>query len=121
MSRLQLSINVSDLGAAVAFYAWLPGAQSAKLRAGYANFAIDDPPLKLVLSSPGTGPGGTINHLGVARSSRAGRRASSVGRTPAWMSSRTTREPTFPVGVVTTTFTNLAYHQAPTIQPDQAR
>jgi hypothetical protein len=41
------------------------GAAPAKLRPGYAKFALDDPPLKLVLNSPGTGPGGTINHLGV--------------------------------------------------------
>jgi catechol 2,3-dioxygenase-like lactoylglutathione lyase family enzyme len=65
MSRVQLSINVTDLGAAVAFYSRLFGIAPAKLRRGYANFAIDDPPLKLVLNSPGNGPGGTINHLGV--------------------------------------------------------
>jgi catechol 2,3-dioxygenase-like lactoylglutathione lyase family enzyme len=65
MSRVQLSINVSDLDAAVAFYSRLFGAGPAKLRPGYANFAIDDPPLKLVLNCPGNGPGGTINHLGV--------------------------------------------------------
>ena len=41
------------------------GRHPAKLRPGYANFAIEDPPLKLVLNSPGNGPGGTINHLGV--------------------------------------------------------
>jgi catechol 2,3-dioxygenase-like lactoylglutathione lyase family enzyme len=65
MPRLQLSINVSDFDAAVEFYSRLFGAEPAKLRPGYANFAIDDPPLKLVLNSPGNGPGGTINHLGV--------------------------------------------------------
>ena len=65
MSRVQLSINVSDFDAAVAFYSKLFGAEPDKLRPGYANFAIDDPPLKLVLNSPGNGPGGTINHLGV--------------------------------------------------------
>ena len=65
MSRVQLSINVSDFDAAVAFYSTLFGAPPAKLRPGYANFAIEDPPLKLVLNSPGNGPGGTINHLGV--------------------------------------------------------
>jgi catechol 2,3-dioxygenase-like lactoylglutathione lyase family enzyme len=65
MSRVQLSINVSNLDAAVAFYSRLFGAEPAKLRPGYANFAIDDPPLKLVLNSPGNGLGGTINHLGV--------------------------------------------------------
>jgi catechol 2,3-dioxygenase-like lactoylglutathione lyase family enzyme len=65
MSRVQLSINVSDFDAAVAFYSRLFGTAPAKLRPGYANLAIDDPPLKLVLNSPGNGPGGTINHLGV--------------------------------------------------------
>jgi catechol 2,3-dioxygenase-like lactoylglutathione lyase family enzyme len=65
MSRLQLSINVSDFDAAVAFYTRLFATPPAKLRPGYANFALDDPPLKLVLNSPGNGPGGTINHLGV--------------------------------------------------------
>jgi catechol 2,3-dioxygenase-like lactoylglutathione lyase family enzyme len=68
MSRVQLPINVSDYDAAVAFYSRLFGAP-AKLRPGYANFAVDDPPLKLVLNSPGNGPGGTINHLGVEVSS----------------------------------------------------
>jgi len=56
MSRIQLSINISDFAAAVTFYSRLLGAQPAKLRPGYANFAIDDPPLKLVLNSPGNGP-----------------------------------------------------------------
>lgn len=65
MSRVQLSINVSDFDAAVAFYSRLFGTAPAKLRPGYANFAIDDPPLKLVLNAPRNGPGGTINHLGV--------------------------------------------------------
>ena len=65
MSRVQLSINVSDFDAAVAFYSRLFGVAPVKLRPGYANFAIADPPLKLVLNSPGNGPGGTINHLGV--------------------------------------------------------
>ena len=65
MSRVQLSLNVSDLDAAVAFYTRLLGVPPAKLRPGYANFAVDDPPLKLVLNAPGNGPAGTINHLGV--------------------------------------------------------
>jgi catechol 2,3-dioxygenase-like lactoylglutathione lyase family enzyme len=64
MSRTQLSLNVTDFGAAVAFYSRLFGTAPANLRPGYANFAIDDPPLKLVLNAPGNGPGGTINHLG---------------------------------------------------------
>jgi catechol 2,3-dioxygenase-like lactoylglutathione lyase family enzyme len=69
MSRVQLSINVSDFDAAVAFYSRLFGTAPARLRPGYANFAVDDPPLKLVLNSPGNGPAGTINHLGVEVSS----------------------------------------------------
>ncbi len=71
MSRVQLSINVSDFDAAVEFYSRLFGAPPAKLRPGYANFALDDPPLKLVLNSPGNGAGGTINHLGVEVGSAA--------------------------------------------------
>jgi hypothetical protein len=55
----------------VAFYSRLFGTAPAKLRPGYANFAIDDPPLKLVLNSPGNGPRGTINHLGPARPATA--------------------------------------------------
>src|ERR1700741_1617580 len=64
MSRVQLALNVSDLDDAVAFYSKLFGATPAKLRPGYANFAIADPPLKLVLIQ-GDGQGGTLNHLGV--------------------------------------------------------
>jgi catechol 2,3-dioxygenase-like lactoylglutathione lyase family enzyme len=84
MSRVQLSINVSDLGAAVAFYSRLLGAAPAKLRPGYANCAVGDPPLKLVLNCPGNGPGGTINHLGVevgstAEVNRAGTRLEAAG------------------------------------------
>lgn len=71
MSRVQLSLNVSDLQAAVAFYTRLLGAPPAKLRPGYANFAVTDPPLKLVLNAPGNGRPGTINHLGVEVSSTA--------------------------------------------------
>jgi catechol 2,3-dioxygenase-like lactoylglutathione lyase family enzyme len=64
MSRLQLALNVDDLDQSVAFYSKLFGAQPAKVHPGYANFAIADPPLKLVLiENPGTG--GSINHLGV--------------------------------------------------------
>ena len=65
MSRVQLSLNVNDLDAAVAFYTRLLGTEPAKLRPGYANFAVGDPPLKLVLNVPGNGPAGAINHLGV--------------------------------------------------------
>ena len=64
MSRVQLALNVDDLGQAVSFYSKLFGTAPAKLKEGYANFAITEPPLKLVLfENPGAG--GTINHLGV--------------------------------------------------------
>jgi catechol 2,3-dioxygenase-like lactoylglutathione lyase family enzyme len=64
VSRIQLALNVDDVEAATAFYATLFGTQPAKTRPGYANFAIADPPLKLVLLQ-NPGKGGTINHLGV--------------------------------------------------------
>src|SRR5215831_7082095 len=49
MSRVQLALRVSDLDKSVTFYSKLFGAEPAKRRPGYANFAIDEPPLKLVL------------------------------------------------------------------------
>ena len=64
MTRIQLALNVSDLEAAVAFYSRLFDAPPAKRRPGYANFAIEEPPLKLVLVE-GHGEPGTLNHLGV--------------------------------------------------------
>jgi catechol 2,3-dioxygenase-like lactoylglutathione lyase family enzyme len=64
MSRVQLALNVEDLDEAVTFYSKLFNAEPAKVKPGYANFAITEPPLKLVLlENPGNG--GTINHLGV--------------------------------------------------------
>jgi catechol 2,3-dioxygenase-like lactoylglutathione lyase family enzyme len=63
-SRLQLALNVTDIDQAVAFYAKLFGAGPAKVRPGYANFAIAEPPLKLVLLE-NPGQGGSLNHLGV--------------------------------------------------------
>ncbi|MBU3706300.1 MAG: glyoxalase/bleomycin resistance/dioxygenase family protein [Mycobacterium sp.] len=64
MSRVQLALNVEDLDAAISFYSKLFGVGPAKVKPGYANFAIVEPPLKLVLfHSPGSG--GSINHLGV--------------------------------------------------------
>jgi len=62
--RVQLALNVNDIGEAVAFYTKLFGAEPAKLRPGYANFAIAEPPLKLVLLE-NPGHGGSLNHLGV--------------------------------------------------------
>ncbi|MCW2778515.1 MAG: glyoxalase/bleomycin resistance/dioxygenase family protein [Frankiales bacterium] len=62
--RVQLALNVDDLDVAVAFYSKLLGTGPAKLRPGYANFAVAAPPLKLVLLE-NPGKGGTLNHLGV--------------------------------------------------------
>jgi predicted enzyme related to lactoylglutathione lyase len=64
MSRVQLALNVSDLDAAIEFYSKLFATTPAKVRPGYANFAVDEPPLKLVLIE-GHGEPGTLNHLGV--------------------------------------------------------
>jgi catechol 2,3-dioxygenase-like lactoylglutathione lyase family enzyme len=64
MSRLQLALNVDDLDTAIDFYAKLFGVAPAKTRPGYANFAVAEPPLKLVLIE-NPGQGGTLNHLGV--------------------------------------------------------
>ena len=64
MSRIQLALNVDNLDAAIAFYSKLFGTAPAKLKPGYANFAITEPPLKLVLLE-NPGQGGTLNHLGV--------------------------------------------------------
>lgn len=64
MSRMQLALNVSNLDEAITFYSKFFEAAPAKVRPGYANFALNDPPLKLVLIEGGGTPG-SINHLGV--------------------------------------------------------
>ena len=64
MSRVQLALNVNDIDEAVRFYTALFGTEPAKRKPGYANFAIAEPPLKLVLLE-NPGQGGTLNHLGV--------------------------------------------------------
>ena len=64
MSRVQLALNVNDVEEAVSFYTKLFGTGPAKRQPGYANFAITEPPLKLVLLE-NPGQGGTLNHLGV--------------------------------------------------------
>ena len=64
MSRVQLALRVPDLEASVAFYTTLLGTGPAKRRPGYANFAIAEPPLKLILME-NPGQGGSLNHLGV--------------------------------------------------------
>jgi catechol 2,3-dioxygenase-like lactoylglutathione lyase family enzyme len=63
MSRVQLALNVTDLDAAVDFYRRLFATEPAKRRPGYANFAVADPPLKLVLIEGSSGA--SLNHLGV--------------------------------------------------------
>ncbi|MEV3901340.1 ArsI/CadI family heavy metal resistance metalloenzyme [Mycobacterium sp. NPDC050551] len=64
MSRVQLALNVDDLDEAITFYSKLFGTTPAKVKPGYANFAVTEPALKLVLLE-NPGKGGTINHLGV--------------------------------------------------------
>jgi len=64
VGRVQLALNVDDLDESIAFYRKLFGAEPAKVRPGYANFAVADPPLKLILLE-NRGQGGSLNHLGV--------------------------------------------------------
>jgi protein-tyrosine-phosphatase/catechol 2,3-dioxygenase-like lactoylglutathione lyase family enzyme len=64
MSRMQLALNVDDLDEAITFYSKLFRTEPAKVKPGYANFAIAEPALKLVLVE-NPGHGGTLNHLGV--------------------------------------------------------
>lgn len=65
MSRVQLALRVADLEGSIAFYSRLFGAEPAKRRPGYANFAIADPPLKLVLIEGAEGGPTVMDHLGV--------------------------------------------------------
>ena len=70
MSRIQLALNVENIDEAVTFYSTLFDTPPAKRRPGYANFAVENPALKLVLfENPGSS--GTLNHLGVERESMA--------------------------------------------------
>ncbi|WP_072803532.1 ArsI/CadI family heavy metal resistance metalloenzyme [Rhodococcoides yunnanense] len=70
MSRAQLALNVDNIDQAITFYSKLFGTTPAKVKPGYANFAITEPPLKLVLIE-NPGQGGTVNHLGVEVESSA--------------------------------------------------
>ena len=84
MSRLQLALRVADLAASVDFYRKLLGAEPAKQRPGYANFAVAEPPLKLVLVEGAAGEPTVLDHLGVEVGSTedvaaATRRLSSMG------------------------------------------
>jgi catechol 2,3-dioxygenase-like lactoylglutathione lyase family enzyme len=64
MSRVQLALNVDNLDEAIGFYSKLFNTEPAKVKPGYANFAVAEPPLKLILME-NPGQGGSINHLGV--------------------------------------------------------
>jgi catechol 2,3-dioxygenase-like lactoylglutathione lyase family enzyme len=70
MARVQLALNVDDLDEAIAFYSKLFNTAPAKVKPGYTNFAVAEPPLKLVLIE-NRGHGGTLNHLGVEVESSA--------------------------------------------------
>jgi len=65
MSRVQLALRVSDLEGSVAFYSALFGVEPTKRRPGYANFAVAEPPLKLVLLEGEGGQATVMDHLGV--------------------------------------------------------
>ncbi|WP_033302916.1 ArsI/CadI family heavy metal resistance metalloenzyme [Nocardiopsis alkaliphila] len=65
MSRMQLALNVADLEASVTFYSKLFGVEPTKRRPGYANFALAEPPLKLVLIEGEPGQETHLDHLGV--------------------------------------------------------
>jgi catechol 2,3-dioxygenase-like lactoylglutathione lyase family enzyme len=79
MSRVQLALRVADLEGSVAFYSRLFGTGPAKRRPGYANFAIAEPPLKLVLLEGAPGEPTRIDHLGV-EAETAGEVAAAAGR-----------------------------------------
>jgi len=68
VSRIQLALNVNDIDAAVDFYSTLFDTTPAKRRPGYANFVVENPPVKLVLFED-PDASGTLNHLGVERTS----------------------------------------------------
>lgn len=68
MSRIQLALNVNDIDAAVDFYSTLFNTPPAKRRPGYANFAVENPPVKLVLFEAPEASG-TLNHVGIERGS----------------------------------------------------
>jgi catechol 2,3-dioxygenase-like lactoylglutathione lyase family enzyme len=91
VARVQLALNVSDLESAVDFYSKLLGTAPAKRHVGYANFAIEDPPLKLVLIETSeartNGTTGALNHLGIEVETpeevqTTARRLSEVGLSP---------------------------------------
>ena len=72
MSRVQLALRVSDLDASVAFYRRVFGVEPAKVRPGYVNFVVADPPLKLVLVEGEPDRPTALDHLGVEMADTAG-------------------------------------------------
>jgi catechol 2,3-dioxygenase-like lactoylglutathione lyase family enzyme len=113
MPRVQLALRVADLEGSIAFYSKLFGAEPAKRRPGYANFAIAEPPLKLVLIEGAPGESTRMDHLGVeflvaskqiASSPCPRRRAVESVITgsvtlwlPVWLPARTANRPTAPL------------------------
>ncbi len=93
MSRIQLALNVDDLVTSIAFYSRLFDTTPAKVKPGYANFAVTEPPLKLVLIE-NPGHGGTLNHLGVEVADTAAVDATQDRLTNAQMASTSEREQT---------------------------
>ncbi|HXC83373.1 MAG TPA: ArsI/CadI family heavy metal resistance metalloenzyme [Trebonia sp.] len=93
MSRVQLALRVPDLEASVAFYSKLFGAEPAKRRPGYANFAIAEPPLKLVLLEGSPGEPTRMDHLGVEVAT-TGEVAAATGRLAAAGLATATQEDT---------------------------
>jgi catechol 2,3-dioxygenase-like lactoylglutathione lyase family enzyme len=90
-SRVQLALNVTDLEEATRFYREFFGVEPAKRRAGYANFAIADPPLKLVLFENPTAAT-ALNHLGVEAASTDEVAAAAARFAAAGLATRTSSE-----------------------------
>ena len=94
MSRIQLALRVADLDAAVAFYSRLFDTVPAKRRPGYANFAVAEPPLKLVLLEGGGGEATRLDHLGVEVAGTAEVTAASGRLADAGLATRTEEQTT---------------------------
>lgn len=61
--RIHISVPSSDLEASVAFYSELFGVEPSKLKADYANFRLDVPPIHLaIVTDPETAKRGADRH-----------------------------------------------------------
>ena len=107
MSRVQLALNVDDLDEAITFYSKLFNTEPAKVKRGYANFAITEPPLKLVLLE-NPGHGGTLNHLGVEVQSSDTVHAEITRLTEAFLHNPIRVEVSRPASTVANTVSNVA-------------